>query len=232
MRISVIIPTFNEQGSVGKTVERLLNGKDRDHIAEVIVVDGGSTDHGRDEARRAGAQVISAPKGRASQMNHGSRISTGHILYFIHADSLPPIGYAAQILRSVEQGADAGCMRLCFDRDHWSLRLKCWFTRFNASGLHYGDQSLFVRKDLFQQVQGFREDMTVFEDLDIIERIKKMGRFHVIPGPIITSARKYERNGFLRMQMAFYALYPMYRLGFAQEALTNTYKRIVRQDKI
>lgn len=232
MKISAVIPMFNEQGSVGRTVERLLNGTDRDHIAEVIAVDGGSTDHGPAEARSAGAQVITAPKGRASQMNCGARIATGSILYFVHADSLPPIGYSDQIRNAIDTGADAGCMRLCFDLDHWSLRLKCWFTRFSASGLHYGDQSLFVLKEIFEELYGFREDMAVFEDLDIIERIIKNGRFKVVPGPIVSSARKYERNGFLRMQMAFYTLYPMYRMGFAQETLTTTYKRIIRQDKI
>lgn len=233
MTISVIIPTFNEEGFIGLTVGHLLNAGDRMLLAEVIVVDGQSADGTVAEAEGAGARVLSSERrGRAPQMNAGAAIATGDVLYFVHADSLPPTDYAQHITEAVNGGADSGCMRMRFDRDHWALRLKCWFARFGASGLHYGDQSLFVRADLFHRIKGYREDMTVFEDLDIIERIRAVGSFTVLHGPIVSSARKYGDNGMLRMQLAFYLMYPLYRMGLGQQRLTALYKRIVRQNKI
>lgn len=233
MTVSVIIPTFNEEGIIGRTVGHLLNTTDRSLLADVIVVDGQSADGTVAEAERAGARVIrSECKGRAPQMNAGAAIAKGDVFYFVHADAVAPLDYVQQITAAVSGGADAGCMRMRFDRDHWALRLKCWFTRFGASGLHYGDQSLFVRAELFHRIKGYRAEMTVFEDLDIIERIRAAGSFTVLRGPIVSSARKYQHNGMLRMQLAFYLMYPLYRLGLRQERLTALYKRIVRQDKI
>ena len=233
MRLSVIIPTYNEESFIGGTVEHLLNDSDRSLVHELIVVDGYSSDATMSEAQAAGACVLLAPtKGRAAQMNHGAKHVAGDILFFVHADTRPTEGYAQAIQYAVSQGHGLGCLRLCFDRDHWALRLKCWFTRFSASGLHYGDQGLFIRRDLFERIGGYNEDLVLFEDLDLIQRARKQATFTVLRGPITASARKYKRNGLLRMQLAFYVLYPMYRLGASQAALHRTYTGIVRQDKI
>jgi len=233
MKLSVIIPAFNEAGEVGRTVRHVLNPQDREFVREVIVVDGGSTDDTMKEAQDAGATVIRATrKGRAAQMNAGASVATAPTLYFLHAETRPPIGFASSIVKAVEGDSGAGCFRLRFDRDHWALRLKAWFTRFSATGFHYGDQSLFVTRPLFDQVGGYDEKKIVFEDLDIVERLAEQTRFTVLTGPIITSARKYDRNSHLRMQLTFYRMYTLYRLGADQERLVKTYKQMVRQDKI
>lgn len=233
MSIGVVIPTYREAGYVGDTVRSLLGPEDRDHLSDLVVVDVQSDDGTAAEAAAAGATVRPAPtKGRAAQMNHGAKHVAGDILFFVHADTRPAEGYAQAIQYAVSQGHGLGCLRLCFDRDHWALRLKCWFTRFSASGLHYGDQGLFIRRDLFERIGGYNEDLVLFEDLDLIQRARKQATFTVLRGPITASARKYKRNGLLRMQLAFYVLYPMYRLGASQAALHRTYTGIVRQDKI
>lgn len=231
--LSVIIPTYNEAGVVGRTVRHVLGAKRGGQDLEVIVVDGGSTDGTVREAEAAGARVVHASqKGRAAQMNAGAEVAQGELLFFLHADTLPPTDMYEQVMDAHAGGAGCGCMRLRFDRPHWALRLKAWFSRFSASGLHYGDQGLFVRRDHFQAVGGYRDDMIVFEDLDIIQRLRKVCRFSVLPGPITTSARKYARNSALRMQLTFYLMYPLYRMGASQATLVSCYTRLIRQDKI
>lgn len=231
MKLSVIVPCYNEEGVVGRTVRWMNNGLSAED--EVIVCDGGSDDETLQEATEAGARAVCCPqKGRAAQMNHGAAHASGDILFFVHADTLPPPDFREQIQHAVDDGADFGCMRLRFDSARWPLRLKAWFSRFRASGLHYGDQGLFVRRSCFDGVGGFDARMQVFEDLDIIERLRKQHRFMVLHGPITTSARKYQRNSALRMQLAFYVMVPLYRSGASQQTLVNTYKRLVRQDKL
>ncbi len=233
MKLSVIIPTYNEAGEIGRTVQQVLNPQDLTLVREVIVADGGSTDDTTREAQDAGAVVIRATrKGRAAQMNAGASIASAPILYFLHAETRPPIGFASSIVKAFASGNAAGCFRMRFDRDHWALRLKAWFTRFNATGFHYGDQSLFVTRALYDAVGGYDEGMIVFEDLDMVERLAQHTRFAVLPGPVITSARKYDRNSYLRMQLTFYRMYTLYRLGADQERLVRAYKQMVRQDKI
>jgi rSAM/selenodomain-associated transferase 2 len=233
MSIGVVIPTYREVGHVGDTVRSLLAGEDRGRVRDLVVVDVPSDDGTAEEATAAGATVHRAPtKGRAAQMNHGAKQVVGDILFFVHADTRPAPGYAQAIQNAVAQGHGLGCLQLCFDRDHWALRLKCWFTRFKASGLHYGDQGLFIRRELFERIGGYNEELVLFEDLDLIERARKQATFTVLPGPITASARKYKRNGLLRMQLAFYVLYPMYRFGASQATLHRTYTGIVSQDKI
>ncbi len=231
--ISVIIPVYNEASFIGATV-RTLRERDSDgHIAEIIVVDGGSSDETAALARSAGAQVVVSPrKGRAAQMNCGAAVARGAILYFLHADTVPPSGFADDVVKAYGNGYPAGCFMLRFDDAHWFLKLNCWFTQFNMSAFHYGDASLYVAADLFREVRGFREDHIVFEDYNLVKRLKEKGRFFIVRRPVLTSARKYRDNGIFKMQAIFYLMYLLYRLRLPQHRLVAIYRSLISQDKI
>lgn len=231
--ISVIIPTYNEQGVVGRTIGRVRDHDTNKLVQEIIVVDGGSTDGTAEEAELAGAKVIhGARKGRASQMNEGATNASADILYFVHADSIPPSSFSEFIDQAVKEGSVAGCFRLRFDFDHWFLKANAWFTRFDVNAFRFGDQSLFVRKAAFRREAGFREDHIVMEDQEIVARLRRYGTFKIIPKEIVTSSRKYLDNGVYRMQGIFFLIYFMYRLGYPQEKLVRAYKQLIAQNKV
>lgn len=231
--ISIIIPAYNEEGHIGPTVRRLLKSSDADAILEIIVVDGGSSDATVAEARAAGAiAIISPKKGRSAQMNAGAAAAKSALLYFLHADSIPPEGFAADILNAVEKGYSSGCYRLQFDHAHWFLKANCWFTRFDVNAIRFGDQSLFVTKVVFEKAGGFCEAHIVMEDQEIIRRIRRHGRFKVMKRAVTTSARKYLDNGVYRMQAIFFLIYFMYQLGYPQQRLVRTYRSLIKQDKV
>ena len=232
--ISIIIPTYNEEGHIGPTVAQLLlNLANAEQIAEVIVVDGGSTDATILEATAAGAKAICSPrKGRAAQMNAGAATAKAEILYFLHADSVPPKTFAKDILNALQQGYISGCYRLQFDHQHWFLQANAWFTRFDVNAVRFGDQSLFVMREVFIKTGGFDETHVVMEDQEIIRRIRKYGRFAIMNGAVITSARKYLDNGVYKMQAVFFVIWTMYKLGYSQQKLVDTYRRLIRQNKV
>lgn len=229
---SIIIPTYNEADQIAKTI-RKTHAANGHHEMEIIVVDGGSTDETLAIAKECGAITIkSERKGRAAQMNKGASVAKGEVLYFLHADSMPPQGFTVQILDAYNKGAVSGCFRLAFDYDHWFLKANCWFTRFNVNAVRFGDQSLFVTKEVFQKVGGFREDLLMMEDQEIIHRIKKHGKFKVMDDVVITSARKYLDNGVYRMQGIFYRIWALYYLGYSQEQLLKLHRRLIRKHKL
>lgn len=232
--ISVIIPTLNEQHHIADTVHYIRNGENGRLITEIIVSDGGSLDFTVQEAKKAGADrvVISDKKGRSAQMNFGASFARGEIFYFLHADTLPPPSFASEIAEAVNKNYHAGCYLLSFDHKHWFLKANCWFTRFDVNSFRFGDQSLFIRSKTFQQSGGFCERHQVLEDQEIINRLKKIGRFIIIQKPVITSARKYLENGVFQTQAVFFLIYLMYQLGASQSRLMHTYKRFIRQDKL
>lgn len=230
--LSIVIPTFNEEAVIRQTIRRLQSAAANDDV-EIIVVDGGSSDATSAVAAQAGALAITSPrKGRSAQMNEGAAIAKGDVLYFLHADSDPPETFVRDISDAVRQGKNAGCFRLRFDMDHWFLRTNAWFTRFDMDAFRFGDQSLFVTQDVFRRVGGFCEKHIVLEDQEIIRRIRRHANFTIIPKYITTSARKYEFNGIYRTQAIFFLIYMMYRLGYSQQSLVKTYRRLIRQDKI
>lgn len=231
--ISVIIPVYNEENYIKTTVERLWKYDEDKLVKEIIVADGGSTDTTVEKAKSESVTVVSSPKkGRAAQMNYGASVSTGTVLYFLHADTIPPKGFSKDIITAVNKGYAAGCYRLSFDYDHWFLKANCWFTRFDADSIRFGDQSLFVTKNKFVEAGGFCENHIVLEDQEIIKRLKKIARFTVIKKPVLTSARKYLDNGIYKTQAIFFIIYFMYRLGFSQQKLLATYRKLMRQDKL
>lgn len=230
--ISIIIPTFNEADQMEKTINHVRQAND-EHAIEIIVIDGGSTDQTTSIAKKHTDMVVqSSRKGRGAQMNTGASIANGDLLYFLHADSIPPEGFTTQILNAYKNEFSSGCFQLKFDLQHWFLKANCWFTRFDVNAVRFGDQSLFVTKDVFKKSGGFREDLLMMEDQEIIHRIKKHGRFLVMNDYVTTSARKYVDNGIYRMQGIFFRIWSMYYLGYSQEQMLNTYRRLIRNNKL
>ena len=231
--VSIIIPTYNEAPGIGALLAYLRQATADEPDLEIIVVDGGSTDDTWGLARRAGAAVVRSPrKGRAAQLNYGASQASGDILYFLHADSYPPPGFLADLRRARRQGYGSGCYRLAFDHGHWFLRFSAWCTRLPLLLVRFGDQSLFVQRELFTQISGFREDLLLMEDQEIVQRLQAHGPFQIMPRAVITSARKYLDNGVYRLQAAFTLLAGLYWLGVSQPRLVGLYRRLIRQDKL
>ncbi|GAA4017715.1 TIGR04283 family arsenosugar biosynthesis glycosyltransferase [Hymenobacter fastidiosus] len=231
--VSIIIPAYNEAPGIGQLLAYLRQATADEPDLEIIVTDGGSTDDTRALARRAGATVVRSPhKGRAAQLNYGARQARGDIFYFLHADSYPPPGFLTDLRQARRQGYGSGCYRLAFDHGHWFLRFSAWCTRLPLLLVRFGDQSLFVQRELFARVGGFREDLLVMEDQEIVRRLRACGPFLVLPRAVTTSARKYLANGVFRLQAAFTLIAGLYWLGVSQPRLVRLYRRLIRQDKL
>jgi len=227
--ISIIIPVLNEEEIIGSLIGEVKE-RENGFTDEIIVVDGGSTDGTVEMAQKSGVTVIRAEeRGRARQMNTGARQAQGTILYFLHADSIPPERFDRKIKETVvDKGYDAGCFRLQFDDDHPLLTFYAWFTKFNLNLFRFGDQSLFISKRLFNKIGGYAEDLIVMEDNEIVRRIKQAGTFKVLPSSVITSARKYRDNGVLKLQLIFTVIYVLFYLGFSQEYLIEFYRSNIK----
>ena len=205
--ISIIIPVLNEEANL-KELLPLLS----DECVEILVVDGGSSDRSATVARKYGAELIRAEKGRAVQSNAGAEAAQGDILYFLHADGRPPEGFANAIASAIRSGAVGGCFRMEWNDGHWSLRFMAWLTRFFGPRFRGGDQSLFVRTDVFKAIGAYAE-WPLFEDVEIIERLRRQGEFAVLKGPLITSSRRYRKVGVWRLHWHYLVLHAMYRFN-------------------
>lgn len=222
---SVIIPTLNERAHLGKTLEELAAGTPSG-VYEVIVVDGGSQDDTLDLARSYGAHTWIAARGRARQMNAGAKLARGQYLYFLHADTLPPRDWLTCLEKEARLPKS---FRLRFDDQDSSpaLRLFAYLSRFDIDAFRYGDQSLCVSRQDFERIGGFDEGLQLFEDYDIVKRLKKLhGAFRVLDREVVTSARKYRQNGIWRTQAVFCLLYLAYRLGIGQQTLVRSYRLV------
>ncbi|MFC7669622.1 hypothetical protein ACFQT0_21320 [Hymenobacter humi] len=142
------------------------------------------------------------------------------------------MGFLHHIRAAVAAGYGCGCFRLAFDERHWFLQANAWFTRFNVAAVRFGDQSLFVTKRVLEQAGGYREDLIIMEDQEIIGRLLRHARLRVLPATVLTSARKYRENGVFRLQGVFFLLTLLYRLGAAQPLLLRIYRGLIRQSKL
>ncbi|TAI48020.1 TIGR04283 family arsenosugar biosynthesis glycosyltransferase [Flagellimonas allohymeniacidonis] len=222
-KISIIIPVLNEEAGLGKVLEHLGQTSDQDFIAEIICVDGGSRDETIKIATKNKATVISSKKGRARQMNTGAKHATGEILYFLHADTFPPKHFDRIVLKAIGEGYQSGCFRMKFDSKNPILRFFAWLSRINHSLCRGGDQSLFIKKELFEKTQGFNEQYLIYEDTEFIRRLYHHTKFKVLPHHVITSARKYREKGWLRVQFHFGMIHVKNYLGAGPDELYRYY---------
>lgn len=228
MGISIIIPVYNEAALIGDLVAYL-----RKHggaaVQEIWVSDGGSTDDTATVAASAGAIVVhSGSKCRAIQMNHAAAQAQGDVLYFVHADTLPPTHFATDILQAVAEGYDLGRYRSRFDTRNWLMQLNAWFTRFDWFVCLGGDQSLFVTKALFQQSCGYNPSYYIMEEYEFCTRVKKLARYKIFPATVLISTRKYQGRSWWQVQRANYKAVQLYKQGAPQQQIVETYKALLR----
>ncbi|MGM0531144.1 MAG: TIGR04283 family arsenosugar biosynthesis glycosyltransferase [Bacteroidota bacterium] len=230
MNISIIIPTFNEAENIGQVLDYLSENSNEENIKEILISDGISEDNTLEIARSKGARIVDHKNtGRAKQMNAGAREATGDVFYFLHADSYPPKNFDQEILHYINKGYKAGSFRMKWDMDHWLLNFFAWFTRFNFQWCRGGDQSLYVEREIFEKVNGFNENYRFLEDYEIIPRIKRHTSFKVIQKDIITSARKYRKNGVIRLQMHVAKTYILKMLGMDIDKVAEIYYKGIRE---
>ncbi|RAJ15101.1 TIGR04283 family arsenosugar biosynthesis glycosyltransferase [Olleya aquimaris] len=225
--ISIIIPVLNEEKHITEVLYHLIDNASLNTIQEIIVVDGGSTDNTVNLIKQLDLNitVLHSEKGRAKQMNLGAKMAKGDILYFLHADSFPPTHYDQLILNEITKGNNAGCFRLQFDSNHWWLRLASWLTQFSWRACRGGDQSQFITKALFNEIGGFDEIYTIYEDNILINELYKRKEFVVINKKLKTSARLYEKIGVWKLQYLFWTIYIKQWFGASPEDLYNYYKK-------
>lgn len=233
--LSIIIPVLNEASTIVKLLEHLSEKATPENIAEIIVVDGGSTDETvqllqtmSDKHRSFKLKFLHAKKGRASQMNAGAAMATGEILYFLHADSFPPKNFDSYIIDEIRKGIPAGCFRMRFASNHWWLKLMGWFTKFSWRACRGGDQSQFITRKLFDEIGGYDEDYIIYEDNILINELYARNSFVVIPHCLTTSARLYERKGVFYVQYHFLNIYFKRWMGADAGELLAYYKKYLR----
>jgi rSAM/selenodomain-associated transferase 2 len=225
-KISIIIPTLNEAEHIEELLHYLVAHKTSQRIKEILVVDGGSSDHTVALVKKIeGVSLLSSKKGRAKQLNFGARQARGTVLYFLHADSWPPRDFDRFILSEIENGKQAGCFRLQFDSRHWWLRLAGWFTQFNWKICRGGDQSLFISRALFNDIGGYDESYAIYEDNILIAELFRRGTHVVINQPIRTSARLYRKLGIPKVQYHFWRIHLKHRFGASAQELLAYYRR-------
>jgi rSAM/selenodomain-associated transferase 2 len=220
-QISVIVPALNEAATITGTLARLREPE----VLEVVVVDGRSEDGTAAIARPLVDRVIEASAGRARQMNAGAGVARGDVLFFLHADTAPPRGFAAAIVAACD---DAIGGRFDVELDAPGLAYRVIEAAINLrsrwSGLFTGDQGLFVRRDVFESLGGY-PDLPLLEDLALARAMKKRGRTAALRMCLRTSARRWQRHGVLRTVALMWWIRALYFLGVAPERLARLYPR-------
>ncbi len=228
VKASVIIPVLNEAERIGSLV-RFLKLHGQDFLEEVLVVDGGSQDKTIALALEAGARVLRSPvSSRATQMNLGARAARGTLLYFVHADTLPPASYADDIQAALATGYAMGCYQYRFDSSRMLLKINAYFNRFPWLWCQGGDKTFFIRREVFEELGGYDEYYIVMEEYDFLRRAMRHYQLFTIPKFATVSARKYEQNGWLRVQLANTLVFQLFQWRVAPMRLKRIYKSIVR----
>jgi hypothetical protein len=222
-RLSIIIPTLNEANAFEEAISKLPKSEQ----VEIVVVDGGSSDGSAELARELGIRVLSTAPSKAEQMNAGAAEARGEVLLFLHADTRLPANFEEKVMAAVSRkGFCAGAFTLGIDSEDRGLRfiewVANWRTRFFQ--MPYGDQALFVSRDLFIEIGGF-PDYPIMEDFELIRRLKKKGTITILPESVKTSPRRWKNLGVFKTWFLNQIIIGAYFIGIPPRRLAFWYRR-------
>ncbi|HEY3453169.1 MAG TPA: TIGR04283 family arsenosugar biosynthesis glycosyltransferase [Bryobacteraceae bacterium] len=224
--VSIIVPALNEASHIASTLRALqaLEGE-----KEILVVDGGSEDCTVEVANAAGVRVLQSARGRGAQQHAGALQSRGNILWFVHADTIPPPNAISDIVNALHDSSTVGGnFGLLFDGGSRAARqLTGIYPALRRLNLCYGDSGIFVRRTTYDAVGGFRA-FALFEDLDLLRRLRKAGCFVHLDTRIVTSSRRFENRNFAVMWIRWTALQLLYWAGVSPNLLARWYRHTRR----
>ena len=222
LKLRIVMPVLNECDTLQPALRALQAMRQRG--AELVVVDGGSTDSTWALARAFVDQVMLAPRGRAAQMNAGARACKADVLLFLHADSRLPDHADTLIAQAMNSGHRWGRFDVRIDGLHPMLRMveRLMNLRSGLTGIATGDQAMFVRRDVFELLSGFA-DLPLMEDIELSKRLKKLGQPACVKIPVLTSARRWQQHGVWRTIVLMWRLRLAYFWGASPHALALRY---------
>jgi rSAM/selenodomain-associated transferase 2 len=215
--VSIIIPIYNEEKVLTQNADRF---EELSRCAEVIFVDGESSDNSAAIASQY-SRLVCSKKGLAAQMNCGAHIASSNVLLFLHADTFISTDTLASIKRAVASGCIGGCLTQRIIKDEPAYRLIENFGNIRArlTKVFYGDQGIFVRRDIFLHMGGFAE-VPIMEDVLFSKRLRRLGKTTVLAERILVSPRRWEKNGIFKtilfystLNILFWLKVPLHRLG-------------------
>lgn len=229
--ISLIVPVHRERAMVPQlmaTLEPFVG------LHEIVIVDGGSDDGTYESIvsrTSASMRVLRASCGRACQMNAGARAASGRVLLFLHADTSIEHEGPEHALAAIDRGADAGCFEVRIESTHRRLSAAGWLQSMRSHLITSatGDQCMFVRADVFEELGGFSEDHPICEDIDFVQRFveaKGTGRFVCLQPPVRTSGRRWEQSGINRTIALMWGIRVAYHLGMPPKELARFYRAV------
>ena len=225
MTISIIVPTLNEADLIQPFLTHL---RDRAGKAEIIVADGGSTDHTAELATALCHCVVHATAGRAAQLNAGAHAARGEILWFLHVDVTVPTECLNEIGRIMgSPGVAGGFFRIRLPRSQPIYRLTDGFAHYAGLllGMRCGDHGIFCRRSVFIEVGGFPE-VPLMEDVEFFRRLRRRGRVRHSRKRIVVSPRRYEAIGRARLTFAYGLIATLYLFGASLPKLSAMYQRM------
>jgi rSAM/selenodomain-associated transferase 2 len=224
--ISVVVPVLDEARALPGLLDHLAGLAGR---WEVVIADGGSRDGSTALARdhALASRVLAAPRGRARQQNAGAAAATGELLVFLHADSRLPAGAYASLTRALRDPAcRGGNFALRFDgADRFSRGLTRWYALQRRLGIYYGDSTLWLRRAEFDALGGFA-DLAIMEDHDLARRLERRGRTACLPGPALTSPRRWRALGWWRTGLAWTLIRWAWIAGVPADRLARLYRAV------
>jgi rSAM/selenodomain-associated transferase 2 len=224
--LSVIIPTLNEGQVIRRSLAniRALGDALPDLSVEVILVDGGSADQTIALAREGADQIVETSAGRARQMNAGAAKARHAVLLFLHGDTLLPHDCLSILQQAFDRGAYWGRFDVQFDSPAWRFRGLAWMMNWRSriTGICTGDQAIFVRRDMFEQLGGFAS-IDLMEDIELSRRLRRLQPPFCIHSPVVTACRRWQRGGFWATVWLMWSLRWRYFWGASPATLVNTY---------
>ena len=218
-KYSVIIPTLNEEKYLPAVLEHLIN---IDEDIEIIIADGGSVDSTVKIAERFDVKVCRSEKGKGFQLNNGASCANGDALLFLHADTFLPANAFSLINEYLlVRKVDIAAFKMKFDKESFLMDIYSWFTKFDSIFTTFGDQAIVIRRDFFNELNGFPK-LTIFEDIELCRKARSKTKIYKLPAFVNTSARRFDTIGIIKNQLLNALFILQYLVGIDPN---NIYKK-------